>query len=85
MEKWFKFAERKTSLSTEILAGVTTFVTMAYIVVVNPAILSNAGMDFNAVFIATIVATMIGTLIMGIFANYPIAIAPGLGDRKSVV
>lgn len=79
MEKWFKFAERKTSLSTEILAGVTTFVTMAYIVVVNPAILSNAGMDFNAVFIATIVATMIGTLIMGIFANYPIAIAPGLG------
>lgn len=79
MEKWFKFTERKTDLPTEILAGLTTFVTMVYIVVVNPAILGNAGMDFNAVFIATIIATIVGTLVMGVFANYPIAIAPALG------
>ncbi|MGL6015856.1 MAG: NCS2 family permease [Selenomonadaceae bacterium] len=79
MKEWFKFSERNTSFSTETLAGLTTFVTMAYIIIVNPAILSKTGMDFNGVFIATIVASMIGTLIMGIFANYPIAIAPGMG------
>ena len=79
LKEWFKFSERNTSFSTETLAGLTTFVTMAYIIIVNPAILSKTGMDFNGVFIATIVASMIGTLIMGIFANYPIAIAPGMG------
>lgn len=77
--EWFKFSERKTNFSTETLAGITTFVTMAYIIIVNPAILSKTGMDFNGVFIATILASMLGTLIMGIFANYPIAIAPGMG------
>jgi len=79
LKEWFKFSERKTDFSTEIIAGMTTFVTMVYIVVVNPAILSKTGMDFNGVFVATILASMIGTLIMGIFANYPIAIAPGMG------
>lgn len=79
LKEWFKFSERKTDFSTEIIAGMTTFVTMVYIVVVNPAILSKTGMDFNGVFVATILASMIGTLIMGIVANYPIAIAPGMG------
>jgi adenine/guanine/hypoxanthine permease len=79
VKEWFKFDERKTDLSTEIVAGMTTFVTMAYILVVNPAVLSKTGMDFNGVFVATILASVIGTLIMGIFANYPIAIAPGMG------
>ena len=72
VKEWFKFDERKTDLSTEIVAGMTTFVTMAYILVVNPAVLSKTGMDFNGVFVATILASVIGTLIMGIFANYPI-------------
>lgn len=75
---WFKFKERGTTLSTEIAAGVTTFITMVYIVVVCPAILSKAGMDFNAVFIATILVSIVSTLIMGIAANYPIVIAPGM-------
>lgn len=78
LKEFFKFEERNTSLSTEILAGLTTFLTMAYIIILNPTILSKAGMDFDGVFIATIVATIIGCLIMGIWANYPIAIAPGL-------
>ena len=75
----FKFSERNTTLGTEIIAGITTFVTMSYIVIVNPSVLNKAGMDFNGVFIATILAAVIGTLIMGLVANYPIAIAPGLG------
>jgi AGZA family xanthine/uracil permease-like MFS transporter len=79
MESWFRLKERGTSLSTEVLAGVTTFFTMVYIVVVNPGILSQAGMDFNGVFVATVLASIIGTLIMGLAANYPIVIAPGMG------
>ncbi len=75
----FKFKERGTTLRTEILAGVTTFITMSYIIIVNPGVLQKTGMDFNAVFIATILSAIIGTLIMGFVANYPIAIAPGLG------
>lgn len=75
----FKFNERNTTLNTEIMAGITTFVTMSYIIIVNPSVLSKAGMDFHGVFIATILTAMIGTLIMGLAANYPIAIAPGLG------
>ncbi|MGB0693173.1 MAG: NCS2 family permease, partial [Pseudomonadales bacterium] len=65
----------------EILAGVTTFLSMAYITVVNPAILSDAGMDFGAVFVATCIAAAVGTLIMGLWANYPIAQAPGMGQN----
>lgn len=79
MESWFKFKERSTSIRTELLAGITTFFTMVYIVIVNPGILSQAGMDFNGVFVATVLASIIGTLIMGLAANYPIVIAPGMG------
>ncbi|MFJ7973409.1 NCS2 family permease [Psychrobacillus sp. NPDC096389] len=79
MERLFKLSELGTSVKTEVLAGVTTFLTMAYIIFVNPAILSAAGVPFDQVFIATIVAAVIGTLIMALFANYPIAIAPGMG------
>lgn len=79
MDKLFQLKDKKTNVRTEVLAGVTTFLTMAYIVVVNPAILQEAGMDFGAVFVATVLAAALGTLIMGLFANYPIAIAPGMG------
>ncbi|SES42380.1 NCS2 family permease [Psychrobacillus sp. OK032] len=79
MERLFKLGELGTNVKTEVLAGFTTFFTMAYIIFVNPAILSAAGVPFDQVFIATIVAAVIGTLIMALFANYPIAIAPGMG------
>lgn len=79
MERFFKLGELGTNVRTEILAGFTTFLTMAYIIFVNPAILSAAGVPFDQVFIATIAAAVIGTLIMALFANYPIAIAPGMG------
>jgi adenine/guanine/hypoxanthine permease len=75
----FKLAENNTNVKTEIIAGITTFLTMVYIVVVNPIILSDAGVPFNQVFTATIIATIIGTLWMALSANYPIAIAPGMG------
>ncbi|EFM11109.1 Xanthine/uracil/vitamin C permease [Paenibacillus curdlanolyticus YK9] len=79
MDNWFKLKERGTTAGTEVLAGLTTFLTMVYIVIVNPGILSTTGMSFHGVFIATILASIVATLIMGIFANYPIAIAPGMG------
>lgn len=79
MEKFFKLEALGTNVRTELLAGMTTFLTMAYIVVVNPAILSVAGVPFDQVFIATIVSAVVGTLIMALWANYPIAIAPGMG------
>lgn len=79
MTNFFKLQELGTNVKTEILAGLTTFLTMAYIVVVNPAILSAAGVPFEQVFIATIVSAVVGTLIMALWANYPIAIAPGMG------
>lgn len=79
MNGLFKLKERGTTVSTELMAGVTTFLTMVYIVIVNPGILSQAGMDFNGVFIATVLASIVGTLIMGLFSNYPIVIAPGMG------
>lgn len=79
MDRYFKLSELGTNVKTEVLAGLTTFLTMAYIVVVNPTILSAAGVPFDQVFIATIVSAVIGTLIMALFANYPIAIAPGMG------
>ncbi|GKU77814.1 NCS2 family permease [Paenibacillus sp. L3-i20] len=79
MEKIFKLKERNSSIRTELLAGITTFFTMVYIVIVNPGILSQAGMDFNGVFVATVLASIIGTLIMGLASNYPIVIAPGMG------
>ena len=79
LEKFFKLKENGTDMRTEILAGVTTFLTMVYIVFVNPSILADAGMDKGAVFVATCLAAAIGTLLMGLLANYPIALAPGMG------
>lgn len=79
LERLFKLQAHETTVRKEIVAGLTTFLTMAYIVVVNPSILSATGMDFGAVFVATCLAAVIGTLIMGLWANYPIALAPGMG------
>ncbi|SHL95971.1 NCS2 family permease [Vreelandella subglaciescola] len=79
LDSYFKLTEHNTNIKTEIIAGITTFLTMAYIIFVNPSILSEAGMDYGAVFVATCLAGAIGCLIMGILANYPIAQAPGMG------
>lgn len=79
MQRFFKLKENNTNVKTEILAGVTTFLTMVYIVVVNPAILSSAGVPFDQVFMATVISAVIGTAVMALAANYPIAIAPGMG------
>ncbi len=79
MKNFFKFAERQTSFKQETLAGVTTFLSIAYILVVNPLILSQSGMDSGAVFTATALTAIIGSLLMGLLANYPIAIAPSMG------
>ena len=78
LEKIFKLAEHNTNVKTEIMAGLTTFLTMAYIIFVNPTILADAGMDQGAVFVATCLAAAIGCYIMGFVANYPIALAPGM-------
>ncbi|MCF8532143.1 MAG: NCS2 family permease [Reyranella sp.] len=78
-ERIFKLSENKTNIRTEIVAGVTTFLTMAYIIFVNPAILSAAKMPFGPVFVATCVAAAVGCLLMAFLANYPIALAPGMG------
>ncbi|MCL6264498.1 MULTISPECIES: NCS2 family permease [Craterilacuibacter] len=79
LESLFKLKEHGTTVKTEVIAGITTFLTMAYIVLVNPAILSATGMDINAVFVATCLAAALGTSIMALVANYPIALAPGMG------
>lgn len=79
LERVFKLSENRTNVRTEIMAGLTTFLTMCYIIIVNPSILSISGMDFGAVFVATCVSAAIGCLVMGLFANYPIALAPGMG------
>ncbi|HJV06476.1 MAG TPA: NCS2 family permease [Chromobacteriaceae bacterium] len=79
LESFFKLKEHGTSVRTEVIAGFTTFLTMAYIVLVNPSILSTTGMDLKAVFVATCLAAALGTAIMGLVANYPIALAPGMG------
>jgi adenine/guanine/hypoxanthine permease len=78
-ERYFRLAENGTTIRTEVVAGVTTFLTMAYIMFVNPAILGDAGMDHGAVFVATCLGSAIGTLIMALYANYPLALAPGMG------
>ncbi|MDP5254168.1 MULTISPECIES: NCS2 family permease [unclassified Vibrio] len=79
LERLFKLSENGTTVRTEVVAGLTTFLTMAYIIFVNPAILSDTGMDRGAVFVATCLAAAIGCFIMGFVANYPIAQAPGMG------
>ncbi|MCD5414229.1 MAG: NCS2 family permease [Clostridiales bacterium] len=79
LDSYFRLSEKKTDLRTEVLAGTTTFITMAYILFVNPLILADAGMDPNSVFMATAISAAIGTLIMGLYANLPFAQAPGMG------
>jgi AGZA family xanthine/uracil permease-like MFS transporter len=79
LDRTFGLTEQGTSVRTEFIAGLTTFLTMVYIVFVNPAILANAGMDKGAVFVATCVAAAVSTLVMALYANYPIALAPGMG------
>ena len=79
MEKFFKLKDNNTTVGTEVLAGITTFFTMAYILFVNPQILSEAGLPINGVYIATILAAITGTMVMGLFANVPYAQAPGMG------
>ncbi len=79
MEKFFKLKEHNTDVKTEVLAGITTFMTMAYILVVNPGMLNSTGMDLGGVFTATALSSMIATLVMAIYAKYPFALAPGMG------
>src|SRR5579862_4674098 len=79
LERYFEFKELGASWKTEILAGITTFITMAYIVFVNPSILKDAGMPLPAVFAATCLAAALASILMGAFARYPIAMAPGMG------
>ena len=79
LEKMFKLRQNGTDVKTEVLAGITTFMTMAYILAVNPSIMAEAGMDQGAVFTATALAALVGTLLMALFANYPFALAPGMG------
>ena len=79
MEKFFHLKENGTTVSTEIMAGLTTFFAMSYIIIVNPQILSSTGMPWGGVFLATIIAAIIGTLVMGLFANVPYAQAAGMG------
>lgn len=79
LEKWFGLKAHQTTLKNEIVGGITTFLTMAYIIFVQPAMLAKTGMDTNAVFVATCISAAIGTFIMGFYANLPIALAPGMG------
>src|SRR5437879_12810390 len=79
LDRYFRLSENGTDVRTEIIACLTTFLTMVYIVFVNPAILGNAGMDKGAVFTATCIAAAASTLVMALYANYPIALAPGMG------
>lgn len=79
LDRYFKLTENGTDVKTEVIAGVTTFITMAYILFVNPDMLAVAGMDFNSVFMATCISAAVGTLIMGLYAKIPFAQAPGMG------
>lgn len=79
LEKLFKLQEHKTNFRTEVLAGLTTFLTMSYIIFVNPDILSTTGMDRNAIFVATCLAAALGSFVMAFVANWPIGMAPGMG------
>ncbi len=79
LEKWFHLSENHTDVKTEVMAGITTFMTMAYILAVNPSILSASGMDSGAVFTATALAALVATLLMAALSNYPFVLAPGMG------
>ena len=84
LERMFKLSERNTTVRTEILGGATTFVTMAYIIIVNPAILSFAGIPHGPSTVATILAAVFGSLVMGLYANRPIAVAPYMGENAFI-
>ena len=79
LEKIFKLKEKNTNVKTELIAGLTTFLAMAYILGVNPAILGDAGMDTHSVFMATAISAAFASVVMGLVANYPVALAPGMG------
>ena len=79
LDRFFKLSEHRTSVKTELLAGLTTFVTMAYIIFVNPNIMAEAGIDHGAAFVATCVGAALGCLLMGLYANWPVGLAPGMG------
>ena len=79
LERYFQLSAHGTTARTELMAGITTFLTMAYIIFVNPDILSAAGMPREAVFVSTCLAAALGSTIMGLYANYPIALAPAMG------
>ena len=78
-ERVFKLSENKTNVKTEVMAGITTFMTMAYILAVNPSILGSTGMDTTAVLLATALASFVGTACMGLMANLPFALSAGMG------
>ena len=79
LSQFFRLNEHGVTVRSELFAGLSTFLTMAFIIAVNPAILSDAGIEFGAAFVATILATILGTLIMGLYAGWPVAVAPGMG------
>jgi AGZA family xanthine/uracil permease-like MFS transporter len=81
LQSFFKLRENKTNLKIETVAGITTFMTLSYIIFVQPTVLSSCGMDFGAVLVATCVAGAIATILMGLYANYPVALAPGMGQN----
>lgn len=81
INKIFQLKELNTNIRTEIIAGITTFMTMAYIIFVNPAMISQTGMDFGSAMMATCISASIATIMMGLYANYPIALAPGMGEN----
>ena len=83
LDRVFDLSKSGSTVRTELVAGLTTFLTMVYIVFVNPQILSNAGMDKGAVFVATCIAAAVSTAVMVLYANYPIALAPGMGSTRS--
>ena len=79
LSNFFKLAENNTDVNRELMAGLTTFITMAYIIFVNPQLMASSGMDQGASFVGTCVAAALACLVMGIFANWPIGLAPGMG------
>ncbi len=79
LDRFFRLSEHKTNIKTELIAGLTTFVTMGYIIFVNPNIMSDAGMDHGAVFVATCIGAAIACFLMGLYANWPVGLAPGWG------
>jgi len=79
LERLFKLSVHGTTVKTELIAGLTTFITMAYIIFVNPNIMADAGIDHGAAFVATCIAAALGCLLMGLYANWPVGLAPGMG------